>query len=44
LGLVLFCLIFGAVLGKMGEQGKILVQVFEALNDASIMMINLVMK
>ena len=43
LGLVMFCLIFGAVLGKMGDQGKILVQFFEALNEASIKMINLVM-
>jgi solute carrier family 1 (high affinity glutamate transporter) protein 1 len=43
LGLVMFCLIFGGVIGKMGEQGKILVQFFEALNEASIKMINLVM-
>ena len=44
LGLVTFCLIFGAILGKMEGQGKILVEFFEALNDASIRMINLVMK
>jgi solute carrier family 1 (high affinity glutamate transporter) protein 1 len=44
LGLITFCLVFGAVLGQMGEQGRLLIQVFECLNNASIMMINLVMK
>ena len=44
LGLITFCVIFGLVLGKMGDQGKLLIQFFESLNTASIMMINLVMK
>jgi Na+/H+-dicarboxylate symporter len=43
LGLVMFCFIFGAVIAKMGEAGEILVKFFEALNEASIRMINLVM-
>lgn len=43
LGLVMFCFVFGAVIAKMGAAGEILVKFFEALNEASIRMINLVM-
>jgi solute carrier family 1 (high affinity glutamate transporter) protein 1 len=44
LGLVMFCFVFGTVIGKMGgEQGELLIKFFEALNEASIKMINIVM-
>ena len=43
LGLILFCFVFGTVLSKMDKAGEILVQFFEALNEASIRMIKLVM-
>ncbi len=43
LGLVMFCFVFGTVIGKMGEQGDFLIKFFEALNEASIRMINIVM-
>jgi Na+/H+-dicarboxylate symporter len=44
LGLVMFCFVFGTVIGKMGgEQGALLIKLFESLNEASIKMINLVM-
>ena len=36
LGLVVFCITFGAVLANMQEKGKIMIQFFEALNEASI--------
>ena len=43
LGLVVFCITFGAVLAQMGEKGKVMVSFFEALNEASIRIIRLVM-
>jgi solute carrier family 1 (high affinity glutamate transporter) protein 1 len=43
LGLVVFCITFGAVLAQMGEKGKVMVTFFEALNEASIRIIRLVM-
>lgn len=39
----MFCIIFGIMLGQMKENGEILVKFFEALNMASVKMINLVM-
>ena len=43
LGLVMFCLTFGYVISSMGESGRILVNFFEAVNEASIRMISIVM-
>lgn len=43
LGLVMFCLVFGYTISAMNEQGKILLRFFEAVNEASIRMINIVM-
>ena len=43
LGLVVFCITLGAVLAQMEEKGKVMVQFFEALNEASIRIIRLVM-
>nr|prf neuronal Glu transporter EAAC1 [Rattus norvegicus] len=36
LGLIIFCLVFGLVIGKMGEKGQILVDFFNALSDATM--------
>ncbi|KAG8130589.1 putative Amino acid transporter protein, partial [Naja naja] len=38
LGLIVFCLVFGIVIGKMGEKGQVLVDFFNALNDATMYM------
>ncbi|XP_063311160.1 excitatory amino acid transporter 3 [Pelobates fuscus] len=43
LGLIVFCLVFGIVIGKMGERGKVLVDFFNALNDATMQMIQIIM-
>ena len=43
LGLVVFCITFGAVLAQMEERGKVMVSFFESLNEASIRIIRLVM-
>ena len=43
LGLVVFCITFGAVLAQMEEKGTVMVQFFESLNEASIRIIRLVM-
>ncbi|XP_071782182.2 excitatory amino acid transporter 3-like [Centroberyx gerrardi] len=43
LGLIIFCLIFGVVIGKMGERGKILVDFFTALNGATKILVQIVM-
>lgn len=43
LGLVVFCITLGAVLARMNERGRPMVQFFEALNEASIHIIRLVM-
>ncbi|KAK2119711.1 Excitatory amino acid transporter 3 [Saguinus oedipus] len=39
LGLIVFCLVFGLVIGKMGEKGQILVDFFNALSDATMKII-----
>ena len=33
-GLIVFCTIFGYVISKMNEKGKILLEFFTAINDA----------
>lgn len=43
LGLVVFCITFGAVLASMGERAKIMIEFFEILNEASIKIIRLMM-
>lgn len=44
LGLVVFCITFGVVLGQMNnENSRVLLMFFEAVNDASIRIIRLVM-
>uniref|UniRef100_A0A8C5LS90 Amino acid transporter n=1 Tax=Leptobrachium leishanense TaxID=445787 RepID=A0A8C5LS90_9ANUR len=43
LGLIVFCLVFGIVIGKMGEKGQVLVDFFNALNDATMHMVHIIM-
>ncbi|XP_051498319.1 excitatory amino acid transporter 3 isoform X2 [Apus apus] len=43
LGLIVFCLIFGMVIGKMGEKGQVLVDFFDALNEATMKIIQIIM-
>lgn len=43
LGLIVFCLVFGIVIGKMGEKGQILVDFFNALNDATMHIVQIIM-
>jgi len=42
LGLITFCLMFGIIIGGMGEQGKILVNFFVAANEAIMRMVGLI--
>ncbi|XP_030643601.1 excitatory amino acid transporter 3-like [Chanos chanos] len=43
LGLIVFCLVFGLVLGKMGERGRPLLVVFDILNDATMKIVQIIM-
>ena len=43
IGLALIATIFGYVFSKMGEQGKILLDIFETINEACILIIKKVM-
>lgn len=43
LGLIIFCLVFGLVIGKMGERGQILVDFFSALSDATMKIVQIIM-
>ena len=43
LGLVMFCFVMGYVITIMGEQGKLLYDLFEAINFAFIKIIGFVM-
>ncbi|KAB1280467.1 Excitatory amino acid transporter 3 [Camelus dromedarius] len=43
LGLIVFCLVFGLVIGKMGERGQILVDFFNALSDATMKIVQIIM-
>ncbi|XP_043833999.1 excitatory amino acid transporter 3 isoform X2 [Dromiciops gliroides] len=43
LGLIVFCLVFGLVIGKMGEKGQVLVDFFNALNDATMQIVQIIM-
>lgn len=43
LGLIVFCLVFGIVIGKMGERGQILVDFFNALSDATMKIVQIIM-
>ncbi|XP_070351786.1 excitatory amino acid transporter 3 isoform X3 [Equus asinus] len=43
LGLIVFCLVFGLVIGKMGEKGQILVDFFNALSEATMKIVQIIM-
>ncbi|RNA40028.1 excitatory amino acid transporter 3 [Brachionus plicatilis] len=43
LGLVLFCITFGAMLAQIGERGMVMVHFLEILNEVSIKIIRIVM-
>uniref|UniRef100_H3AGN3 Amino acid transporter n=1 Tax=Latimeria chalumnae TaxID=7897 RepID=H3AGN3_LATCH len=43
LGLIIFCLVFGLVIGKMGEKGQILIDFFDALSDATMKIVQIIM-
>ncbi|XP_066576905.1 excitatory amino acid transporter 3 isoform X2 [Amia ocellicauda] len=43
LGLIVFCLVFGLVIGQMGERGRILVEFFNVLNEATMKIVYIVM-
>uniref|UniRef100_A0A8D2Q461 Amino acid transporter n=1 Tax=Varanus komodoensis TaxID=61221 RepID=A0A8D2Q461_VARKO len=43
LGLIVFCLVFGIVIGKMGQKGQVLVDFFNALNDATMHIVQIIM-
>ena len=43
LGLVIFSVVFGAVLGRMGEKGRVLRMFFDNLNEVVMVMVGLVM-
>lgn len=43
IGLIVFSIVFGIVLGKLREKGKPLVEFFTALNDAIMMMVGFMM-
>ncbi|XP_065144965.1 excitatory amino acid transporter 3 [Paramisgurnus dabryanus] len=43
LGLIIFCVTFGLVIGKMGEKGRILLDFFDALNEATMRIVQIIM-
>lgn len=43
LGLIVFCVMFGLVIGKMGERGRILLELFDALNEATMRLVQIIM-
>ena len=42
LGLIVFCIVFGAVLGRMDERGTPLRAFFDCLNEVVMSMVNIV--
>ncbi|KAG7265993.1 hypothetical protein CRUP_029604 [Coryphaenoides rupestris] len=43
LGLIVFCAVFGLVIGKMGDRGRILLDFFDALNEATMRLVQIIM-
>ncbi|KAL2078928.1 hypothetical protein ACEWY4_024672 [Coilia grayii] len=43
LGVIVFCVAFGLVIGKMGERGRILLEFFDALNEATMKLVQIIM-
>lgn len=43
LGIIVFCLLFGLTIGQMGEKGRVLVEFFNALNEAIMRIVQIIM-
>ncbi|XP_061101085.1 excitatory amino acid transporter 3-like [Conger conger] len=43
MGLIVFCLLFGLTIGRMGERGRVLVEFFNALNEATMKIVQIIM-
>lgn len=43
LGLLVFCVAFGLVVGKMGPKGRVLLDFFDAVNEATMRLIQIIM-
>ncbi|XP_009998949.1 PREDICTED: excitatory amino acid transporter 3 [Chaetura pelagica] len=43
LGLIVFCLVFGVIIGEMGEKGQVLFDFFNALNEATMRIVQIIM-
>lgn len=43
LGIIVFSVAFGLVIGKMGEKGRILLEFFDALNEATMRLVQIIM-
>ena len=42
-GLIVFCIVFGILLGAMGSRGKVMVDFFTVVGDITMTMVMLVM-
>ena len=43
MGLIVFCLAFGLLVGQLGPEGKIMIDFFSALNDIIMKMVEVIM-
>lgn len=43
LGIIVFSVAFGLVIGKMGEKGRVLLEFFDALNEATMRLVQIIM-
>uniref|UniRef100_A0A3B3REH2 Amino acid transporter n=1 Tax=Paramormyrops kingsleyae TaxID=1676925 RepID=A0A3B3REH2_9TELE len=43
LGLIVFCVVFGLVIRQMGDKGRILVEFFDAMNEATMKLVQIIM-
>ncbi|KAL6467256.1 hypothetical protein MHYP_G00250600 [Metynnis hypsauchen] len=43
LGIIMFCILFGLSIAKTGEQGQLLLQLFEAINEATMKIVQIMM-
>lgn len=42
LGIVVFSIFFGIIVGRMGEKGRVMIQLFDALCEATMTLVKLV--
>lgn len=43
MGLIVFCLAFGLLVGQLGPEGKVMIDFFSALNDIIMKMVEVIM-